>query len=94
MASKGDKVWVWHFGFLKEVEVTEVTEISGREVVMYPGFAAINFFATRNEAVEHRLGVLCSMAISLENETPDKDLAIKDLVVFAKETKIELNKFS
>lgn len=90
MVSKGDKVWIWHFGSLKEIEVTDVTEIQGQVAVLYPGFATVHFFATKNEAVEHRLGVLCSMAISLENKTPDRELRIKDLVHLAKETQIQI----
>lgn len=90
MVSKGDKVWVWHFGSLKEIEVTDVTEIQGWTAVLYPGFATVHFFATRNEAVEHRLGVLCSMAISLEDKTPDRELVIKDLIHLAKETQVQI----
>ena len=90
MISKGDKVWVWHFGSLKEIEVTDVTEIQGRVAVLYPGFATVHFFATRNEAVEHRLGVLCSMAVSLEDKTPDREFRIKDLVHLAKETQVQI----
>lgn len=89
MASKGDKVWVWHFGNLQEIEVTDVTELSGQEAVLYPGFATTHFFATRNEAVEHRLSVLCSMATSLEDKRPDRELVIRELVHLAKETKIQ-----
>lgn len=90
MISKGDKAWVWHFGSLKEIEVTDVTEIQGRQAVLYPGFATIHFFATRNEAVEHRLGVLCSMVKSLEEKSPDRELVIKELVHLAKETQVQI----
>jgi hypothetical protein len=90
MVSKGDKVWVWHFGTLKEIEVTGVTEIQGRTAILYPGFASIHFFITRNEAVEHRLGVLCSMAQSLEEKRSDRELLIKDLIHLAKETQVQI----
>lgn len=90
MTKKGDKVWIWHFGSLKEIEVTDVTEIQGRVAVLYPGFATVHFFATRNEAVEHRLGVLCSMIESLKEKSPDRELRIKDLLNFAKETQVQI----
>jgi hypothetical protein len=90
MISKGDKVWVWHFGSLKEIEVTDVTEVNGQVAVIYPGFAATHFFATRNEAVEHRLSVVCSMARSLEEKRFDRELIIKELIHLAKETQVEI----
>ena len=65
MIKAGDKVWVWHFGTLKEVEITGVTIVQGSEAVLYPGFATTHFFATRNEAVENRLATMCSLAIEL-----------------------------
>lgn len=90
MVSKGDKVWVWHFGSLKEIEVIDVTEIQGREAILYSGFASIHFFATKNEAVEHRLGVLCSMVKSLEERSPDRELIIRELIHLAKETQVQI----
>lgn len=81
----GDKVWVWHFGTLKEIEVTDVTIIQGSEAVLYPGFATTHFFATRNEAVENRLATMCSLSIELA-EKPYSRERIEHLKEIAEST--------
>lgn len=88
MISVGDKVWVWHFGLLKEVEVEAVTEIQGQTAISYPGFVAMHFFTTKEEALEHRLDYICSMIESVEGKSqnnPNREITIENLIQIAKE---------
>jgi endoglucanase Acf2 len=87
----GDKVWVWHFGTLKEIEITGVTVIQNAEAVLYPGFATSHFFLTRNEAVENRLATMCSLAIELA-EKPYSRERIEHLKEIAQSTVLAVEK--
>lgn len=70
---KGDKVWVWHFGSLEEVEVLDVFNMSGiigtEDIhITYAGCATRKFFKTRSDAVESFLYDMCYLIVSKERE--------------------------
>ena len=70
---KGDKVWVWHFGSLDEVEVLDIFNMSGMPggtdiYISYAGCATRKFFKTRNDAVESILYDLCYLIVSKEKQ--------------------------
>lgn len=95
MISIGDKVWVWHSGSLKEIEVTGITELNKQKAVLYTGHITINFFVNRNQAIEHRLSEICSLIQSLKKEKSTafdtgKEETIRILISLAEQTQIEV----
>jgi hypothetical protein len=87
MTKIGDKVWVWHFGCLRNVEVSSVTELQHKEAITYAGFITTDFFATRNEAVEHQLKDISSAikAIPSRLEIEESIRYLKSMVIFIDE---------
>jgi len=93
---KGDKVWVWHFGSLDEVEVLDIFNMSGMPggqdiYISYAGCATRKFFKTRNDAVESILYDLCYLIVSKEKQLAraglGEILAAAFVIVKARENK-------
>lgn len=97
MVSIGDKVWVWHYQSLKEIEVEGITELNGLPSILYPGCITTNFFKSKYEAVENRLEEICSLVNSLNPEngrkTPsEQQNIIKNLIFLAEKTQKSIKK--
>jgi len=87
----GDKVFVWMFDELQEIEVMDVTELSGRVAVTWPGYISVDFYSTRAEAIESRLLSLCSTALRIaklrEKGNTDWTIEFNDWIRSAESTK-------